>query len=73
MSMSANSMAGRIEAHMSAITPVQGSDAGAANAYRHAVLVAMCQGIIEEIVASATVRVSAVQPGSGTANGVVTG
>lgn len=72
MAMSASSMASRIEAAISAITPVQGSDPTAANNYRAAVIQAMCTGIIAEIVASATVQVTGVQPGSGTANGTVT-
>lgn len=68
MAMSATSMAARIEANIAAIPPVQGSTSGPANTYRHQVLIAMCQGIIDEIKAGAVVTtpVVGVQTGAST-------
>lgn len=72
MAMSASSMASRIESNISAITPIQGQSGANANAYRNSVMVAMCQGIISEIIADATVQVTGVTAGTATATGTVT-
>lgn len=69
MAMTATSMQARIKANVAAVTPVQGGSTTAANAYRDAVMAAMCQGIIDEIKSNAVVTVasvSGVTPGSGT-------
>lgn len=55
MTLNAQAMAEKIKAYMTAIAPVQGSDAAAAQAYRDEQLVAMCQGIIDEIKDNAVV------------------
>lgn len=52
MALTAASMASKVKAAIAAIAPVQGSSAANAAAYRDAVLQAMCQGIIEEVVAN---------------------
>jgi hypothetical protein len=65
MAMTASSMQSRIKSNISGITPVQGSGASAANAYRDAVTVAMCQGIIDEIKANMTVASSGADPQGG--------
>ena len=72
MAMSASSMWSRVKANIAAVTPVQGSGASAANAYRDAVGIAMCQGIIDEIKANAVVTVTGVTAGGSTAPGTIT-
>jgi hypothetical protein len=49
-------MKNRIESYMAGVAAVQVSAAGPANAYRDAILLAMCQGIVDEITANAVVH-----------------
>ena len=49
MAMSAAGMQAKVKAAMAAVGAVQTSDVGAAQAYRDAILLAMCQGIIAEV------------------------
>lgn len=65
MAMTSASMWSRIKANIIAITPVQGSDPAAANAYRDAVGQAMCTGIIDEIKNNQTVTSSGSDPQGG--------
>lgn len=69
--MTAASMWARIKANIAGVTPTQGQDPAAANAYRDAVGQAMCQGIISEIVADAVVNVPGVQTGTSTVTGTI--
>ncbi len=55
MALNAASMANRIKAYMAAVGSVQGAEAVATQAYREQQLVAMCQGIIDEITENAEV------------------
>lgn len=54
--LSAASMKSKIEAHMSAAGAVQTNDAGVAMSYRDSMLLAMCQGIVDEIQQNAVVQ-----------------
>ena len=71
MAITAASMMGKIKTKIAAVAASQGSDPAAALANRDAVLLAMCEGIVEEIHQNATVPVPGVQAGSSTANGTV--
>lgn len=72
MAMTAASMAGHIKARIAAVAASQGSDAAVARAYRDAVMDAMCQGIIDEILANS--ELVAVTQDSGAAGaGIITG
>ena len=62
MALVAAGMRERIKAHIAAVPPYQGSDAAAAQAYRDAVLLAMCEGIIEEIRQNAVVTTTSGAP-----------
>ena len=62
MALTKQSMANFVEAHLAAVDLVQGSDAGAAMDYRRQVLEALCQGIIDEIVANAVVETTSGAP-----------
>lgn len=64
MALTKASMANFVEAHIAAVALVQGSDNGAALAYRRAVLEALCQGIIDEIHANALVQTDSGAPDS---------
>lgn len=66
MALSATSMKSRIEAYMAAVGAVQTSDAGTAQGYRDAMLLALCKGIVDEIQQNATVP--NVQSGGSTAS-----
>ena len=48
--MSAAGMQAKVKAAIAAVGAVQTSDEGVAQAYRDAILLAMCQGIIAEVV-----------------------
>ncbi len=52
MAMTAASMAAQVIAAMDAVAAVQTTDPAAIAAYRLAVMTAMCQGIIQEVVAN---------------------
>ena len=52
MAMTAAGMATKVKAAIDAVEAVQTSDPTALTAYRMAIYTAMCQGIIEEIVAN---------------------
>lgn len=52
MAMTAAGMAAKVQAAIDAVDAVQTSDPAALAAYRLAIYTAMCQGIIEEIVAN---------------------
>lgn len=56
MTLSANNMADRIDAYIAAVPVSQVAGAGSISSYRHAVLVAMCHGIIDEITSAAVVH-----------------
>ena len=56
MALSASSMASRIEAYMAAVSNPQIVGAGSITSYRNALMVAMCQGIIDEIHSDAVVH-----------------
>jgi len=62
MALTKESMATFVENRLAAVDLVQGSDAGAAMAYRRQVLEALCQGIIDEIVANAVVETTSGAP-----------
>ena len=62
MALTKQSMATFVETHLAGVALVQGSDAGAAMAYRRNVLEALCQGIIDEIVANAVVQTTSGAP-----------
>jgi len=62
MALTKESMATFVETRLAAVDLVQGSDAGAAMAYRRQVLEALCQGIIDEIVANAVVETTSGAP-----------
>lgn len=59
MALSAASMAARVKAAIAAVPPQQVDSGGDPTAYRDAILLAMCQGIIDEITANAEVDVTA--------------
>lgn len=71
MALNANSMAAAIKARIAAVSAVQSSVDGDTLAYRDAVMVAMCQGIIDEIHANGVSVVPNVQAGSSTVNGTI--
>ena len=48
--MSASGMSAKVKAAIAAVSPVQGT--AVPTSYRDAVLLAMCQGIIDEVVAN---------------------
>lgn len=52
MAMTAAGMRDKVKAAIAAVPPVQTSDPVAVATYRDAVLAAMCQGIIDEVVAN---------------------
>lgn len=52
MAMTATGMRDKVKAAMAAVAAVQSSNPAAVSAYRDAVLLAMCQGIIDEVVAN---------------------
>jgi uncharacterized membrane protein len=56
MSLSASSMKSRIEAYMAAVSDVQVSTSGPAVGYRDAMLLALCEGIVDEITSNAVVH-----------------
>ncbi|MES2048846.1 MAG: hypothetical protein V4447_10625 [Pseudomonadota bacterium] len=56
MTLSATSMATRIEAYMAAVPAQQIVGPGAIGGYRNALMIAMCQGIIDEITQDAVVH-----------------
>lgn len=72
MALSKESMAAKIKAKIAAVPPYQGSDAADAQSYRDAVMLAMCEGIIEEIVQNS--ELVPIETDSGTAgSGIITG
>jgi hypothetical protein len=71
MAITAASMMGKIKANIAACSASQGSDPAAAQTHRDAVLLAMCQGIVDEIHQNATVPVPGIQAGGATATGSV--
>lgn len=56
MTLSASTMAANIRTAMDAVPPVQIVGTGNINSYRDALLLAMCQGIVNEITAHAVVH-----------------
>jgi hypothetical protein len=56
MALSAGSMKNRIEAYMASAGPIQTSDTGTALGHRDAMLLALCQGIVDEITSNAVVH-----------------
>ena len=71
MALTAASMALKIKTRIAAVAAIQTSVAGDTLAYRDAVMVAMCQGIIDEIQANGVAVVVGVQSGGSTINGTV--
>lgn len=67
MPMTAAGMKAKVEAAYTARTGKTMTDGD------FQVLLDLCQGIIDELVANADVQVQNVQPGVGTANGEITG
>lgn len=72
MAMSAASMSAKVKAAIAAVPPVQSSDPAAVQAYRDAILQAMCQGIIEEVVANSELVPVTTDTGAAGA-GIITG
>ncbi len=72
MPITAASMMNKIKTNMAAVAAVQSSNAADALTQRDALLLAMCQGIVDEIHMNAVVPVPGVQGGSSTINGTVT-
>jgi hypothetical protein len=62
MALSAASMAAFIEGHLAGVSHAQTSAAGSAETHRNACLLALCQGIIDEIVANAIVETTSGAP-----------
>jgi hypothetical protein len=62
MAMTKESMANKIEAAVNAVENVQTSDPAAALVHRRAIMVAFCQGIIEEIQQNAEVTTTSGAP-----------
>jgi hypothetical protein len=62
MALTKESMAAFIEARLAALDHSQTSEAGAAQNYRNQVLLALCQGIIDEITANAVVQTTSGAP-----------
>lgn len=72
MAMTAAGMRDKIKAAVAAVASVQSSDVASVLAYRDVVLLAMCQGIIEEVVANS--ELVPVTTDSGPAGaGIITG
>lgn len=72
MALSASGMANRIETYVDAIAGQQTTDGAGMAAYRLALYQAMCQGIIDEIVANS--ELVPVTTDTGTAGaGIITG
>jgi len=71
MAITAASMATKIKTKMAAVAQVQSANSADALAQRDAMLLAMCDGIVEEIHQNATVPVPGVTAGAATVNGTV--
>jgi uncharacterized membrane protein len=56
MALSAASLKGRIDTYMAAIGATQTSDATTAQSYHDQMLLALCQGIVDEITSNAVVH-----------------
>ncbi len=72
MAMTAAGMMAKVKAAMAAVPAVQSSDPVAVAANRDAVLLAMCQGIIEEVVANSELVPVTTDTGAAGA-GIITG
>lgn len=55
MAMTAAGMRDKVKAAIAAVSHIQTSDPAAVASYRDAVLLAMCQGILEEVVANSEI------------------
>ena len=64
MALTAAAMRDKVKAHIAAVPLVQGSDSAAMLEYRDEVLLALCAGIIEEIVANAVCETTSGAPDS---------
>jgi len=62
MALTKESMAAFIQARLAAVNHSQTTDAAAAQGYQNNVLLAFCQGIIDEIQANAVVQTTAGAP-----------
>jgi hypothetical protein len=72
MAMTASGMAAKIKAAMSSVSPVQVSGSSSPTAYTDALMLAMCQGILDEVTANS--ELSAITTDSGPAGaGIITG
>jgi hypothetical protein len=56
MTLSASSMASKVKAAIDAVSAVQVVGSGSIDAYRTALILAMCTGIVEEITQNAVVH-----------------
>lgn len=72
MAMTAASMMAKIKAAIAAVPAVQSADPAAVAAYRDAILAAMCQGIIDEVVANSELVPLTTDTGAAGA-GIITG
>lgn len=72
MAMTASGMADKIKAAVAGVPASQGSDPAAALAYRDAIMLAMCQGIIGEITENSELVAATTDTGSAGA-GIISG
>lgn len=72
MAMTAAGMMAKVKTAIAAVPPVQGSDPVAVASYRDAILQAMCQGIIDEVVANSELVPVTTDTGAAGA-GIITG
>jgi hypothetical protein len=72
MAMTAASMVNKIKTAIATVAPSQGSNVAAAQTHRDAVLLAMCQGIIDEVVANSEL-VPITQDSGAAGAGIITG
>ena len=62
MALTKESMAAFIQARLAAVDHTQTTQAGAARSYQNNILLAFCQGIIDEITANAVVQTTSGAP-----------
>jgi hypothetical protein len=72
MAMTAAGMRDKVKAAIAAVPPVQSADPAAVATYRDAILLAMCQGIIDEVVANSELVPVTTDSGAAGA-GIITG
>ena len=72
MAMTASGMMAKVKAAIAAVPAVQSSNGATTQTYRDAVLLAMCQGIIDEVVANSELVPVTTDTGAAGA-GIITG